>query len=453
MRIYSCVLATALCFLSAQSAWAQALDSADLALQMGPKIATEIKGKLKGSPRVAVMPFSNDAGVVDPSFGNTVKSLQGELISALKTAKAGLVLDTRGIARGFQDTSTDPASLDISDPAATGTVLTTLKWDAVIMGQFGSAGPQALAASKGNVLKWSLTVIYDDGSFEQIDFDSSSNVVPPPSTDAPTGRFNVEVLVGGEVQPFLTDAHEDSQYHNVKFLQIDPSMVGQEYQIRLTNNGSPEVGYASQRVPETERVFGAAVLIDGVDSFARETGRTDPTTGQPLVDFAVVHPKNAYRWLLSPPGQVIRPDSGHPEGFTLPVANGIEDHSTRTISGYQMGGQNAAAFTFAESGKGELTAELLGVTEDIGMIEVYFYARQLDGDRMLPSHRDNVAGVGTKPGRDIKHSVQQVNPKMHTAAVEVWRIFYRTAGSFPVPDDSLVPFTAVDSPDPRGTSR
>ena len=124
MRIYSCVLATALCFLSAQSAWAQALDSADLALQMGPKIATEIKGKLKGSPRVAVMPFSNDAGVVDPSFGNTVKALQGELISSLKTAKAGLVLDTRGIARGFQDTSTDPASLDISDPAATGTVLT-----------------------------------------------------------------------------------------------------------------------------------------------------------------------------------------------------------------------------------------------------------------------------------------------------------------------------------------
>jgi hypothetical protein len=190
-------------------------------------------------------------------------------------------------------------------------------------------------------------------------------------------------------------------------------------------------------------VFGAAVLIDGVDSFARETDRTDPTTGQPLVDFAVVHPKNAFRWLLSQPGQVIRPDAGHPEGFTLPVATGAEDHSTRTISGYQMGGQNAAAFTFAQSGQGELTAELLGVTEDIGMIEVYFYARQLDGDRMLPSHRDNVAGVGTKPGRDIKHSVQRVNPKMHTAAVEVWRIYYRTAGSFPVPDNSLVPYAGA----------
>lgn len=442
MRSFSCLLAIALSFLSTASAWAQAMDAADLALQMGPKIATSIKGKLKGSPRVAVMPFSNEVGVVDPSFGNIVKALQGELIGALKTAKAGLVLDTRSIARGFDDTSTDPTQLVIGDPAATGVVLTTLKWDAVIMGQFGSTGPQALAASKDNVLKWSLTVIYEDGSFEQIDFDSSSNVVPPPSTAAPTGRFNVEILVDDQVLPFLTDAHEDSQYHNVKFLQIDPSMVGKEYQIRLTNHGSPEAGYASQRVPETERVFGAAVLIDGVDSFARETGRTDSTTGQPLVDFAVVHPKNAYRWLLTNPGQVIRPDAGNPKGFTLPAATGA-DHSIRTISGYQMGGQNAAAFTFAESGKGELTAELLGVTEDIGMIEVYFYARQLDGDRMLPSHRDNVAGLGTKPGRDIKHSVQQVNPKMHTAAVEVWRIYYRTAGCFPVPDNSLVPFTSV----------
>lgn len=441
MRKFYCLLATALCFLSAESARAQALDSAELAIQMGPRIATEIKGKLTGSARVAVMPFSNEDGVVDPSFGNTVKSLQGELISALKTANAGLVLDTRGIARGFRDTSTDPASLDISDPAATGTVLSTLKWDAVIMGQFGSTGPQALATSDDNVLKWSLTVIYQDGSFEQIDFDSSSNVVSPPSTDTPTGRFNVEILVDDQVLPFLTDAHEDSLYHNVKFLQIDPSMVGKEYQIRLTNHGSPETGYASQRVDETERVFGAAVLIDGVDSFARETGRTDPTTGDPLVDFAVVHPKNAYRWLLSQPGHVIRPDSSNAEGFSLPAATGAADHSTRTISGYQMSGQNAAAFTFAESGQGELTAELLGVTEDIGMIEVYFYARQLDGDRMLPSHRDNVAGLGTKPGRDIKNSVQRVNPKMHTAAVEVWRIYYRAAGSFPVPDDSLVPYT------------
>ena len=442
MRSFTCLLATALCFLSAESAHAQALDSAELAVQMGPRLATEIKGKLTGSPRVAVMPFSNDGGVVDPSFGNTVKALQGELISSLKTAKAGLVLDSRAMAQGFRNTSTDPTQLIIGDPAATGTVLSTLDWDAVIMGQFGSTGPAALATSKVNVLKWSLTVIYQDGSFAQIEFDSSPNVVPMQSTAGPTGRFNVEILVGGQVQPFLTDANKASQYHNVKFLEIDPSMVGSEYQIRLTNHGTPEAGYASQRVPETERVFGAAVLIDGVDSFARETGRTDPTTGQPLVDFAIVHPKNAYRWLLSSPGLVIRPDSGHPEGFIMAGANGVDDHSTRTISGYQMGGQDAAAFTFAQSGQGELTAELLGVTDDIGMIEVYFYARQLDGDRMSPNHRDNVAGLGTKPGRPIMHSVQRVNPKMHTAAVEVWRIHYSTSGSFPVPTASLVPFAA-----------
>lgn len=106
-----------------------------------------------------------------------------------------------------------------------------------------------------------------------------------------------------------------------------------------------------------------------------------------------------------------------------------------------MGAETAAAFTFAQSGAGELTAELLGVTEDIGIIQVTFYAQKLEGDRMLPSHRDNVAGLGTKPGRELKHGVQRVSPKFHPAAVEVWRIYYRTAGYFPVPDDSLVPYT------------
>lgn len=439
MRSVHCLLATAICFLVAEGVYAQPKDAAELATQLGPQVAVELKAKVSGTPRVAVMPFSNSQGKVDPSFAGTVKALQGELISALKTEKVGFVLDTRAIARNFSDTSTDPTQLDISDPAGTGTVLTTLKWDAVVMGQFDSTGPAALATTTTNDLKFSLTIIYQNGGFSQIESTGSKLVVPTPKCPAPTGRFNVEILVGGRVLPFLTDPHEDSLYHNVKFLQISPDMVGQEYQIRLTDHGTPEAGYASRSVPEEERVFGAAVLIDGIDSFARETGRVD-ASGKPLVDFAQVHPKNAMRWLLTSPGKVIRPDSSHPEGFILANVSGGNDHSTRTISGYQMGSETAAAFEFAQSGKGETTAELLGVTEDIGMIEVYFYARQLEGDRVLPNHRDNLAGLGTKPGRELKHGVFRVSPKMHNAAVEVWRIYYRTAGSFPVPDDSLVPY-------------
>ena len=415
---------------------------ADVAIEMGPKVAMAIQGKLPGkTPRISVLPFSNSDGKVDPSFSGTVKALQGELISALKTQKAGFVLDTRAISKNFSDTSTDPTSLDISDPSGTGAVLTTLKWDAVVMGQFDSTGPAALATSTSNDLKFSVTIIFQNGEFSQLDADASKACVPPPSTPTPCGRFNVEILVEDQVLPFLTDPHDDSLYHNVKFLQIDPSMVGKEYQIRLTNNGTPEAGYASGMVPETERVFGAAVLIDGIDSFARETSRTDPATGQPLVDFAQVHAKNAYRWLLTSPGRVIRPEPSHPEGFVLADAPPGGDHSARAISGDQMGAETAAAFTFAQSGAGELTAELLGVTEDIGIIQVTFYAQKLEGDRMLPSHRDNVAGLGTKPGRELKHGVQRVSPQFHPAAVEVWRIYYRTAGYFPVPDDSLVPYT------------
>ena len=441
MRTFCCLLATALCFLPAESAQAQPQDAADLADDMGPKVAAELKGTLTtATPRVAVMAFSNEAGVVDPSFAGTVTALQGELISALKTAQAGLVLDKRAMARNFSDTSTDPTQLDISDPPGTGTVLTTLKWDAVIMGQFSSTGPAALATSTTNDLTWSLTIIYKDGGFKQLEFGSSKMVVPPPKTAAPSGRFNVEILVAGQVLPFLTDPHKDSLYHNVKFLQIAPDMVGKEYQIRLTNRGTPAAGYGSSSVPETERVFGAAVLIDGIDSFAQESTRLD-SSGKPLVDFVQVHAKNARRWLLTSPGRVIRPDSSHPEGFVLADVSGGVDHSIRPISGYQMGKETAAAFTFAQSGQGELTAELLGVTEDIGVIEICFYAQQLQGDKMLPNHRDNLAGLGTKPGRNIKHGVFKVSPKFHAAAVEVWRIFYRQAGSFPVPDNTLVPYT------------
>jgi len=438
------MLATAICLLAAESIRAQ--DVADLALNMGPKLATAIKNKLPGSPRVVVMPFSNRKGNVDPSFAATITELQGELQSSLRKEKAGLVLPKRSIARGLTDAGLDPTALDISDPAGTGTHLAALKWDAVVMGQFDATGPAALAASTTNDLTWNITIIFQSGDFSQHDFDSTKACVPAPSTMAPCGRFNVEILVGGSVLPFLTDPHDDSIYHNVKFLQIDPSMVGSEYQIRLTDNGTPDAGFESSRVPESDRVFGAAVLIDGIDSFARETGRINPTTGTPEVDFAQVHPKNAFRWLLTSPGRVIRPEPSHPEGFILADAPPGNDHSSRTVHGYQMGAETAAAFTFAHSVSGELTAELLGVTEDIGMIQVSFYARKLDGDRMLPSHRNNTAGLGTRPGRELKHGVQRVSPKFHNDPVEIWRIYYRTdTSAFPVPSTSLVPF-AVGNP-------
>lgn len=439
MRKFYCLLATALCLLTVGAAQAQ--DVADFANDMAPQIAGKLRDKLSGAtPSIGVMPFSNEDGTLDASFAGTMKAMQGELISSLRAEKAGYVLDTRGIKRSFTNASTHPNDLDISDPAATGTVLQALKWDAVVMGQFNSTDPAAVAALRTNELKWSLTIIFQDGTVIQLESTSSKSVIPSPKCADPSGRFNVEILVDGQVQPFLVDPHADSQYHNVKFLQIDPSMVGKEYQIRLTNHGTPQVGYASRSVPDEERIFGAAVLIDGIDSFARETGRVDPS-GKPMVDFAQVHPKNAWRWLLANPGQVIRPDSSSPEGFVLAPGAPGNDHSARTIAGYQMGPNTAAAFTFAQSGAGETTAELIGVTEDIGMIEVCFYARQLEGDRMLPSHRDNVAGLGTKPGRDIQNSVVSVQPRFHPAAVEVWRIYYRTAGSMPVPDDSLVPYS------------
>lgn len=446
MRIFSSVLATALCFLAVESARAQ--DAADLALQMGPKLADAIKSQLSSrkNPQIAVMPFSNNKGIVDPTFADTIKALQGELETQLRSGKAGLVLPGRAIDKGFTTAGLSPTALDIADPTGTGAHLATLKWDAVVMGQFDSTGPAALAASTTNDLKWNVTIIFQNGDVSQHDFGSPKACVPPPSTMAPSGRFNVEILVDDNVLPFLTDPHDDSMYHNVKFLQIDPSMVGKEYQIRLTDNGTPEAGFESSRVPETERVFGAAVLIDGVDSFARETGRMNPTTGKPEVDFAQVHAKNAFRWLLTSPGKKIVPDPSQPEGFVLADFPLGDDHSTRTISGYQMGAETAAAFTFAQSGSGELTAELLGVTEDIGMIQVSFYPRKLDGDRMLPSHRNNTAGLGTKPGRELKHGVQQVSPKFHSDPVEIWRIFYRTADAFPVPSSSLVPFAGTSIP-------
>jgi hypothetical protein len=134
---------------------------------------------------------------------------------------------------------------------------------------------------------------------------------------------------------------------------------------------------------------------------------------------------------------VEKDETNKEEGYRL-VDVADKGGSEVKVVGYQINESVAAAFTFAMPGEG--LAEKIGITNDVGMIAIHFYAQKMEGDAVLakPLGRDPkfVRGgpgpdVTIKDGRPLPNSVIGIRPKLYENPVEVWRIFYRGAGQLP----------------------
>jgi len=429
-----------------------AQDTSDLADSQVGDLVAKIKAKFAtATPTVAVFPAANKSGQVPSSLAEPALTLQGELIFKLRIKAQGqmFVLSKAALLNAFKSNSVAPQGIDIANVALTADTLKDIKVNAAIQPQFGVAsGSEAVAAGE---VKVSFKIVFKDGASDQ----PQPVTVDPVVVQQPsrlTKRFNVEILVGGQPLPLQIGKDPDSGQFDVLFLELDSSLKGKEYQIRITNRGKPPEFPGFNHASDPQRLYAVAVMVDGVSSFLEQVGGSQP-------ELAVLHPKNATKWVFSPPASVVVPgdpvvvdvqkDEEAPAGTTAdgvkfvqfsraklaPPPAGGKDGSVVTIPGFQENLQTARAFTFAEAN--ESAAALVGVTNDVGMIAIHFYPEKMGLDP--PNIQAN---AGTKPGRVVDNPVFPVWFPKYRNPGEVWRIFYRFKdGGGPNPVTNPQPFT------------
>lgn len=383
-------------------------DAADVAAQLAPRIVERISRDCPPRCRVAVFPFGDLRGRISPTVAETAEILRGELIQQLANAAEGrmYVLDRDGLAREFRRAGIDASAVSPQDPMATAGVLQKIGVDVAIT---GTMNPPVRPGEPREVRIWA---IMQTGELVELSNQSSQVILPSsPVVPRSDSRFNMEVLVDGRPLPLQRSTDPDSGYFNALFLVLPRQMVGTEYQLRVTNRGTPSL---VSRTADKSRLFGAVVTVDGVNTVYQDTGY-----GQ--VGPVVRHPKNCVNWLLSGPGHALVPDAHSPQGYRIESTSGA-GQSVLTIPGFQNGPQYAKAFTFAMVR--DSVAENLGITNDIGMIAVHFYPEVLPGDQPPMPVVEKSLGA-TRPGRDIANPVFKVRASLKDNPVEVWRIFYR----------------------------
>ena len=419
-------------------------DFAQVAEKMAPDISTKAVAKMSGQYfRIAVFPFGDSDGNVTISMHEPNTVLQGELISNLvkQAQRKYLVLDKAGLKKEFTAAGIDAAGIASNDPKNTATILKKIGVDVAIVGSIDAKSAAQVKKDNLTKINVSVTIIYQDGTADQIAETGSPKDIKPPTTE-PSSRFGVQLFLTGrgteEEIPLITSEKEGSEYHNVFFATIPNDLrFGTEaasYKIRIFNRGRPEVTFFNNK--DRERIFGVAVSIDGVNSLYQNQG--DGTRGP-----VVVHARNARKWILSGPEQKVVPDSSRSTGYRLQTVADVKySHSVLDIPGFQKDGNTAEKFIFANPR--ESIAETVGITNDIGVITVHFYPEDMENDTTTSPVRSMMfrsGDVGTKPGKPVNNPVVAVRPKLKSNPVEVWRIFYRKKDACPVKIEDRIPVT------------
>ncbi len=405
-------------------------DFAELAKKLAPKIAEKIKAKQGDlNFEVGVFPAGNSDGKVTFEFYEPSQVLQGELIIELTKKAAGkfFVLDKGGLARKFRDAGISSAGITSGNRQQTAMLLKKAKIDAAVIGSIDAKSAKQVKADNLQKVNVSLVIIYQDGTADQITGSAEPDSVPPPDTH-PSSRFRVDILWRkgqNNLVPLklATSKKPNSRFHNVFFLEVPQEVpIGNkdkaQYVIRLKNFGGPPVRFKNPNAQkEKDRLFAAAVKVDGVNSIFQDQGNGK-------IGPVIVHPKNARKWVLSGPGKVIKPAAGG--GFTLQPFNG-KGHSIIQVPGFQKNANTAASFFFTKAEE-SVAAETIGVTNEVGVIEVHFYAQKLPGDQQVIGVPYAAPNLGTGAGPDRDNPTFTIKLELHPNPVEVWRIFYRKAG-------------------------
>jgi hypothetical protein len=423
------------------------------AQQLAPKIIAK-QGRLKA--RVAVFPFSDQSGKVSAKLGHLHKILQGELITQLQKAGQGQfsVLTQQGL--DTQLGSVDPAGVGLT-PDATFEVMNNAQIQVAITGRVALESVRELEKNKKMAvdIQWQIyclpgrTVEEQTAALSSFDVcvtcgsgplnPGGSGVQPHPRQN----RFQVEILDDmGNSLPLKYYDDVTSEFHNTFFLILDPKYEGKNYQIRLTNRGTPAVGYDSAPDKDARRLYSVAVLVDGVNSFFEEVQKGKEP--EPVVR----HPAQVSHWVLTGPGWKLTSANGTFDGIKngrLAATQGAGG-SVLTIPGFQVNQNTAKQFTFVRAAESIAATHRL-FTNDIGLIAVHFYPQafpqqdktqewyaqtlELAVPKTLPR---NPEAAGTKEGAPLHHGTFTLHFDSQDTPVEVWRIFYRYEGQ-PLPAD------------------
>lgn len=436
------------------------------------QMATEISNKLvtiaPTNPverhRVAVARFNNKNQSYTLNLGNVGPAFQTALADALRsqlgsgpvagkytvpspeTLKEEVI---SGLNQGI-----DPDAMSDANVGAARSLLQKYNYQVGVVGRFlidklPAAGPFDIAA----------TVITPTSSFVvtvRIGPTDPNQGGVTPQPDPPSKRFAVEVYV--KHQPQLTNDALTAAWKKLELRRIkEPELVnnlllivpkeykGSRYKLVLRNNGAPSLGGEKFTSPnDRDRIFLAAVMIDGVGAFWKE--EKDPGTGQLRYVPDTQHFSRIKKRVLTAPGRYLQ---GMP-GVTGPRLDNAElrnsgrggvDHSTATLLGFQRDVQFANAFIFSEA-KDSAGAGLIGSINEIGLISVYFYPEYLmEGDSPVRAGGPPATlAPGTRPGEPVVSPVFYVRVNnIDNVPVSIWNIIYRYSDDPHIPASE--PFT------------
>ncbi len=395
---WNCFLLTVLftgAFLTSpvREAQAQALQldsSADMAVDLAAKIdrAIRAQGLPRGRYRVAVFPFGDADNRVRAALGAESLTIQGELIFHLRKKSAGTyhVLDHQELADAFRTQAVDPVGINPGNPAVTSRVLKQVAINAAVLGALQTTSTQFEIDPPVRV-EALVTLIFDNGRFNQQhrgEFDSLA--VPGSGISQPSGRFRVDVVAGGQKLNLQVGRTSQRQPRSRKvfFVEVPSSSRGRPFELQITNEKSPVVGVRNQdSQKEAERGFGVAVRVNGVNSIYQEQGNGQQgPVGR--------HPVECVKWALR--DQPLR-------------ITGFQNHQRQTVP-FQL-----------TSGR-EGLAETVGISSDLGLVELSFFAESLPGD--VPRPQIAMASPVRTPGGN------QQMMRLHPTPVETWQIYYRS---------------------------
>ncbi len=396
---------------------------------MASNIAKALSDKYgAATPRLLVLPFGDDEGKISTKLGNNAKMVQYQLVQALEPQSSGhfLIIPPASLRELFKQKGKDPTVF--VEPSSIAPNLKLLGVQAVLIGRV------LLNETKDGVTPLSATLYFDQGDPIVISAQAPTPIVkrnggegtnPKNTTEALSGRFNVEILTE-DLKPFtLRDGSPaklgrccadgssfNDDFHNVLFLTLPESARGLSYVIRVSNNGKNPVA----RVPANDpnRLFMASVYVDGVSTFLGAKG--EAISPDPL--------RNK-KWVLTAPGQIAVAMKDAVGAFSVvPSTTDALGHSVSLIKGFQKNEEWAEKFVLASSAE-SLAYELDAGATNLGLISVYFYAQRLPSD--LQDAKAPVASgpAATKRGEKIANRIFNISTDTYKDVVEAWKIHYR----------------------------
>jgi hypothetical protein len=431
----------------------------DLAEKLGGELARRGPRDRSQKFRVAVFPFGDGRGRYTLQMGDNGPVLRGALVDHLrvyldrKAPGKFTVLYPEQVDEQIAGGSNDPAGISGKNLVLARRLLEAFDFQVGIVGRF-EVGDFSRLLQVSNAARDESSV--PPGVKIETTAILSSDVVRAGSNvlagavrrhgfgpQSPVGkrlgvRFFTKVGAGRpdsdnsawEEVPLFASAEKQSR--GLLYLVVPKSHKDRRYKVVLTNRGKPAL---HDNPADPDRMFAAALLIDGVSSFMRLDGKQ--------YRHVAGEPASQPRWVIAPPGKRLVADPKGTFGRILRgklVAAPAGDGATLTVPGFQKGGGVAGSFVFATAAQSVAAPELLSLRK-IGTISVHFFAESLPGDVKVQQYKTesdapDEAPAGTRMGKEVRNPTLGIRVlNLKPDPYEVWHIVYRYEGSKDLPRD------------------